>query len=141
MDVTPEMASQLIYQLILMDVEYIVAPYEADAQIAYLFHHGIVEAVLTEDSDLIPFGCKKVFYKMDGNGDGFEIDMDQLERAKKPSFEGFTKKDLLLSCVIGGCDYVESLKGMGYRTAQKFVSKNLGKSMDSLLDKLNKETQ
>jgi hypothetical protein len=31
LDITPEMACQLIQQLILLDVEYIVAPYEADA--------------------------------------------------------------------------------------------------------------
>lgn len=41
-------------------VDCLVAPYEADAQLAYLNKAGIVQAVITEDSDLLAFGCKKV---------------------------------------------------------------------------------
>lgn len=41
-------------------IDCIVAPYEADAQLAYLNKAGIVQAVITEDSDLLAFGCKKV---------------------------------------------------------------------------------
>ena len=41
-------------------VECIVAPYEADAQLAYLSKEGIVDLVITEDSDLLVFGCAKV---------------------------------------------------------------------------------
>lgn len=41
-------------------VECIVAPYEADAQLAYLSREGIVDLVITEDSDLLVFGCKQV---------------------------------------------------------------------------------
>lgn len=41
-------------------IDYIIAPYEADAQLAYLSKSGIADLVLTEDSDLIVFGCSKV---------------------------------------------------------------------------------
>jgi 5'-3' exonuclease len=41
-------------------VDFIVAPYEADAQLAYLANNGIVDAVITEDSDLVAFGCPNV---------------------------------------------------------------------------------
>lgn len=37
-----------------------VAPYEADAQLAYLAQQDFVDLVITEDSDLILYGCKKV---------------------------------------------------------------------------------
>ena len=37
-----------------------MAPYEADAQLAYLTKSGLAHAVITEDSDLLAFGCKKV---------------------------------------------------------------------------------
>ena len=42
------------------NVSYIVAPYEADAQMTFLAVSKQVEAVITEDSDLIPFGCPRV---------------------------------------------------------------------------------
>lgn len=41
-------------------MDCIVAPYEADAQLAYLTKAGLAQAVITEDSDLLAFGCKKV---------------------------------------------------------------------------------
>ena len=41
-------------------MQYIVAPYEADAQMTFLAVRNQVEAVITEDSDLIPFGCPRV---------------------------------------------------------------------------------
>lgn len=41
-------------------VDCIVAPYEADAQLAFLSKSGLAHAVITEDSDLLAFGCKKV---------------------------------------------------------------------------------
>ena len=42
------------------DIQYIVAPFEADTELAYLSTSGHVDAVLTEDSDLLAYGCKKV---------------------------------------------------------------------------------
>jgi len=37
-----------------------VAPYEADAQMAYLTLIGEAYAVITEDSDLLAYGCERV---------------------------------------------------------------------------------
>lgn len=37
-----------------------MAPYEADAQMTFLAVSKQVDAVITEDSDLIPFGCPRV---------------------------------------------------------------------------------
>ena len=41
-------------------VDCIVAPYEADAQLAYLNKTGIAQIIITEDSDLVLFGCDRV---------------------------------------------------------------------------------
>lgn len=41
-------------------MDCVVAPYEADAQLAFLNKSDIAQAVITEDSDLLAFGCKKV---------------------------------------------------------------------------------
>lgn len=42
-----------------------MAPYEADAQLAYLSRQGIADIIITEDSDLMAFGAKKMLYKLD----------------------------------------------------------------------------
>ena len=44
----------------ILGVDVLVAPYEADAQLAFLSKANIAELIITEDSDLIVFGCKKV---------------------------------------------------------------------------------
>jgi exonuclease-1 len=62
-DVTPEMAYILIQELKRCGIEYVVAPYEADAQMAFLDKMGAVSAIVTEDSDMILFGCRRVFSK------------------------------------------------------------------------------
>lgn len=41
-------------------IEYVVAPYEADAQLCYLERSGLVDGIITEDSDLLVFGCQQV---------------------------------------------------------------------------------
>ena len=43
-------------------IDFIVAPYEADSQLAYLEKIGLVSAILTEDSDLLVFGCNRVSF-------------------------------------------------------------------------------
>src|SRR5271163_2783381 len=54
-DVTPEMARQLIDELKKTGVQYTVAPYEADAQMVYLERKGLISAIISEDSDLLVF--------------------------------------------------------------------------------------
>jgi exonuclease 1 len=61
-DVTPRMAAQLIRvcRTCRPMVKCVVAPYEADAQLAFLSRNNIVDAIVTEDSDCIPYLCKEV---------------------------------------------------------------------------------
>lgn len=60
MDITHAMALSLIKECRSRNVDCVVAPYEADAQLAYLNIKNIAQLVITEDSDLILFGCTKV---------------------------------------------------------------------------------
>lgn len=39
---------------------------------------GIAHLIITEDSDLLAFGCPRVFFKMDQNGSGVLIEKDKL---------------------------------------------------------------
>lgn len=43
-----------------MNITFYVAPYEADAQLAYMSRQKIIDVVISEDSDCIPYGCKTV---------------------------------------------------------------------------------
>ena len=42
----------------------------------------MIDIVVTEDSDLLAYGVTNVFFKMDLNGKGFEIDLDHLSQCE-----------------------------------------------------------
>ncbi len=72
-----------------MGVDVIVAPYEADAQLAFLSKVNIAQLIITEDSDLIVFGCEKILFKMENNGDCELYEKKNLSVATGFSFERF----------------------------------------------------
>jgi exonuclease-1 len=61
-DCTPKMALDVIKALHEIGVDVLVAPYEADAQLAYLNKINVAQIIITEDSDLIVYGCQKVYF-------------------------------------------------------------------------------
>nr|CAB3474441.1 unnamed protein product [Digitaria exilis] len=122
-DITPKIASELIEVLKKEKVDYIVAPYEADAQMTFLSVNKLVDAVITEDSDLIPFGCSRIIFKMDKFGQGVEFQITRLERNRELDFNGFTRQMLLEMCILSGCDYLPSLPGMGVKRAHALIQK------------------
>ena len=54
--------------LIELGIEFIVAPYEADAQMTYMVKEGIADFAITEDSDLIAYGCPRIVMKLNPFG-------------------------------------------------------------------------
>ncbi|KAI5007328.1 hypothetical protein ZWY2020_050773 [Hordeum vulgare] len=122
-DITPKIALELIQVLKQEKVDYIVAPYEADAQMTFLSVNKLVDAVITEDSDLIPFGCSRIIFKMDKFGQGVEFQITRLERNRELDLNGFTKQMLLEMCILSGCDYLPSLPGMGVKRAHALIQK------------------
>ncbi|XP_057764075.1 exonuclease 1 [Salvia miltiorrhiza] len=122
-DISPSIAYDLIQVLKHENVSYIVAPYEADAQMTFLAVSKHVEAVITEDSDLIAFGCPRIIYKMDKFGQGVEFKNAKLQHNKELNLEGFTQMMLLEMCILSGCDYLPSLPGMGLKKAHALMKK------------------
>jgi len=136
-DVTPEMAYQVMKQLKKENVKYIVAPYEADAQLAYLMKSGKVTAVITEDSDMIVFECKTIIFKLDKYGEGIEIKLDRLSSVNDINLKGWSTGDIRQMCILSGCDYLPSLPGMGLKTAHRLLQKY--KTADKVLQFLRFE--
>ncbi|KAL7753267.1 Rad2 nuclease [Sorochytrium milnesiophthora] len=130
-DVTPEMAYQLIKALRRLNVPYVVAPYEADAQLAYLERQGIISAIITEDSDMLVFGCKRIIYKLDKYGEGVQIDRADLPSTTEVSLIGWTDDLFRQMCILSGCDYLPSIVGLGLRKAHSYLTKH--KSVARLL--------
>jgi exonuclease-1 len=124
--VTSEMVEAVMKTLLELDgVEVLRAPYEADAQLAFMARSGAVHAVLTEDSDLLAHACPRVLLKLDRHAATAQlVEHDavlQLHDPKGFSLRGYDETMLLHMCVLSGVDYLDSPKGLGIKTANKLI--------------------
>jgi len=178
-DASPRLAAPLMQELRRAGIPFFVSPYEADAQLGWLSRLGLVDAVLSEDSDCLPYRCRRVLLKLDR--DGWVVEMTRMElfrfwgKGKLPlhsgalhggagkgasrearngiasvapvlprgvtsagsasssglegdkiDLTGFTDGMFLDMCLLCGCDYVDSPKGVGASAACKWVRRFRG---------------
>ena len=119
-------------------MQFIVAPYEADVQLAYLSINGRVDAVVTEDSDLVVYGAKRIFLKMDKHGAGQLFCQSSLGSVESPNISSFTNAMFVHMCILAGCDMLPSMPGMGIRTAAQLLRDY--KSMDRVFAAIRSRT-
>ena len=132
------------------NVPFIVAPYEADAQLAYLALTGEVDAVVSEDSDFLAYGCPRMLYKLSDNGTASaqEICLSRLADISPNESIHFSQwsHDLFMDyCILCGCDYLKNIPGIGpsklnelanrYRNGERLLTSALDKCQDSAFDK------
>ncbi|EED86926.1 exonuclease 1, partial [Thalassiosira pseudonana CCMP1335] len=121
--VTHKIRYELMKACKLVGIAFIVAPYEADAQMARLAHTGVVDLVITEDSDILVYGCPRACFKIDFDTcQGQEIQlMKNLGENESLSFKNWTHDMFVFMCIISGCDYCKGLPGIGIKLAHKIV--------------------
>ncbi|KAK5133026.1 hypothetical protein LTR08_008231 [Meristemomyces frigidus] len=130
-DVTPLMAREFIEELKLLDVPYIVAPYEADSQLAYLEKQGVIDGIISEDSDLLVFGAKCLLTKLDQHGECVMINRTDFTACREVSLVGWTDKEFRMMTMLSGCDYLPGIDKMGLKTAYRLVRKH--KALDRIV--------
>ncbi|KND87481.1 Exodeoxyribonuclease 1 [Tolypocladium ophioglossoides CBS 100239] len=122
-DITPEMASTVIQQLKQMGIPYVVAPYEADAQLVYLERQGLINGIISDDSDLLVFGAKRLLTKLDQYGNCIEINRRDFCACREVSLTGWTDADFRRMAIMSGCDYLHGLPSVGLKTAYRMLRK------------------
>lgn len=136
-DITPEMAFQLIKVLKEENIPYVVAPYEADAQLAYLEAEAIIDGIITEDSDLLVFGCKTVLFKLDQAGNAVEMLQQRFWTNRHIALSGWTAVEFRQMAILSGCDYLPSIVGMGIKNAHRLLRRY--KTVDKVLQAVRLE--
>jgi exonuclease-1 len=145
LSVTDQIERNAIAAMKRLGITVFVAPYEADAQLAYLCHIGICHAVLTEDSDIIVYSVISgtsfpILYKFNTTGSASLIDLnaffvnnnspdasDATGRRGKflPNLRNFAgpagRRLFVLMCILAGCDYCDSVNSIGLQTAQQVI--------------------
>ncbi|VDK67915.1 unnamed protein product [Litomosoides sigmodontis] len=119
-------------------VDVLVAPYESDAQLTFLTKTKMAQAVVTEDSDLIAFGCEKIIFKMDPTGSCVIFDQNLLPKCLcRALAENFDFDKFRRICILSGCDYLQAgLPGVGLNKAAAFFAKTSSKNLHQILPRL-----
>lgn len=101
----------------LFGIPYITAPMEAEAQCAALVSLGLVEGVITDDSDVFLFGGLRVFKNMFNQSKTVECFLlTDLAREL-----GLDQDKLIRLAYLLGSDYVEGLPGVGPVVAMELL--------------------
>lgn len=121
--VTPAMCARLMKVLTEKNIKFLMAPYEADAQLAHLAHNKVIDLVIAEDSDLLVYQCPIVLFKMDQSGLGQEIRLRNLGANEELDLLCWTHEMFVDMCILSGCDYCPRLNGLGLKRAHKLIQK------------------
>lgn len=122
-DITPKMVVQLIHLLKRENVKYVVAPYEADAQLVYLEKHNIISGIISEDSDLLVFGARTLLTKMNQFGECVCVKRSEFPRCTELFLSDLTDAQLRAIAIFSGCDYSDGIPKVGIKIAHRFVRK------------------
>eukprot|EP01133_Synstelium_polycarpum_P004316 gene4316-5040_t len=103
--------------LALFGIPFITSPTEAEAQCAELHNIGLVDGVVTDDSDILLFGNQDlvVYRRM----------FQRAERYTMPEITaklGLDRQNLIDMAILLGCDYTTGIKGIGIVKAVEVIS-------------------
>lgn len=111
----------------LLGIPYYDSETEAETLCAYMCCHGLVDAVLSDDTDVLVYGTPVFMTKLNMKTETcFELRFDEIIRLLNLSRGQFT--DL---CIMSGTDYNDNIPNIGneksYKLLQKFSSiENIG---------------
>eukprot|EP00118_Oscarella_pearsei_P007480 m.36901 g.36901 ORF g.36901 m.36901 type:complete len:236 (+) comp32305_c0_seq6:298-1005(+) len=120
----------------LMGIPYVEAPCEAEAQCAALVKAGKVYATATEDMDALTFASDVVLRhmtfsearKMSINEYHLSVALEQL---------GLSQEEFIDMCILLGCDYCGSIKGVGPQRAISLIRQH--KSIENCLKHIDQK--
>lgn len=126
-----EEAKQLLK---LMGVPYIDAPCEAEAQCAAMVKSGKVFATATEDMDALTFGTNILLRHLTFS-EARKMPVQEFYYDKILAGLDFTKEQFIDLCILLGCDYCESIRGIGPKRAIELVAQF--KCIEKIIDNID----
>jgi len=113
----------------LMGVPYVEAPCEAEAQCAELAKKGKVYATATDDMDALTFATPKLLKRFTFSTGaktktGEKVTILEIDFKLMLSGLGLTYDQFVDLCILCGCDYCSSIKGIGPKTALKLIKEH-----------------
>ncbi|KAF5209046.1 putative flap endonuclease [Clavispora lusitaniae] len=107
----------------LMGIPYIVAPSEAEAQCAELARAGKVFAAASEDMDTLCYEPKYLLRHLTV-AEARKMPIDQIDYEAMLKGLDMDRSTFVDLCILLGCDYCETIKGVGPVTAFKLIKEH-----------------
>ncbi len=118
-------------------IKYVVAPFEADWQLAYMYSQGIIDAIETTDSDfwaLLDYPCclmevnssdlkGYLCYSEGCSLLGFNDSIQTCGRSLDKPIHHMTRVGAIIRAAVYGNDYHNGMKGLGEVTLERFITK------------------
>jgi len=104
-----------------MGVPFITAPEEADSQLAWLCKTGRVDAVITEDMDILTFGSPKIIRNLTSMvKKPIEINLENVLTTL-----GLNQDQFIELCMLFGCDYCPGITDVKQEDIYAIYKKHL----------------
>lgn len=132
--VTREHNAECKRLLTLMGVPVIDAPTEAEAQCAEMCKAGLVYGIATEDMDTLTFAAPRLIRHLMAPASAQQV-ITEFDYSKVLEGLGLTSEEFIDLCILCGCDYADSIKGIGAVKALQLIQKY--KSIEKVLDNLD----
>ncbi|KAI0464147.1 Elongation of fatty acids protein 2 [Komagataella kurtzmanii] len=121
--VTREQNDQAKKLLELMGIPYVDAPCEAEAQCAELAKGGKVYAAASEDMDTLCYETPYLLRHMT-TAEARKLPVTEIDYAKVMEGLEMELPQFIDLCILLGCDYCETIKGVGPVTAFKLIKEH-----------------
>ena len=121
--VTQEHNEDVRRLLRLMGVPIVDAPSEAEAQCAELVKKAVVWATATEDMDALTFGSERLLRHMTYS-EARKLPIVEVDLPTALAGLGLTMPQFIDLCILCGCDYTPSIRGIGPTTALKIIKEH-----------------
>ena len=105
--------------LLLLGISFLKAPGEAEEYCAFLQKNGIVDYVLSEDTDSLTFGATKVLFSIPKNKNNYLL----CNAGILLKDLGLTEDEFIDFCILSGCDYTCTVPKIGPVNALKIIKK------------------
>ncbi len=117
--------------LSLLGIPIVQAPQEGEAQAAYMAKKNDVWACSSQDYDSLLFGAPILIRnltlsgrrKLPNSNKYITINVEQYNYDELMNALGITREQLIDMCILIGTDYNDGIKGIGPKTAYKYIQK------------------
>lgn len=107
----------------LMGIPFVTAISESEAYCSYLCKNKYVDGVATEDMDALCFGTPILLRNMNAS-QSKKLDIDEYNLSIILKEMDIDMKQFTDLCILLGCDYCDTIKGIGYKRAYDFIKKH-----------------